>query len=253
MKNNKKTILITGGAGRMGEDLGASLLKKGHNVILGDLNKSKLVKIKERLKSKSLLIFSADLSKKRNIDKFIIFGLKKFKKIHGAVHCAYPRSKKWGKKFEDLEEKYLNQDLQNQLGGTIIFSQRIMKTFLKQKVGNLILISSIQGTQAPKFEHYKNLNMTSPIEYSAIKSGIISITKYLSKYYKNKNIRVNCVSPGGIDDKQSNTFKQRYKSSCNSKGLLNEGDVTKLILFLLSEDSKYINGQNLIIDDGWSL
>ena len=80
-----------------------------------------------------------------------------------------------------------------------------MKTFLKQKVGNLILISSIQGTQAPKFEHYKNLNMTSPIEYSAIKSGIISITKYLSKYYKNKNIRVNCVSPGGIDDKQSNT------------------------------------------------
>ena len=64
MKNNKKTILITGGAGRMGEDLGASLLKKGHNVILGDLNKSKLVKIKERLKSKSLLIFSADLSKK---------------------------------------------------------------------------------------------------------------------------------------------------------------------------------------------
>ena len=253
MKNNKKTILITGGAGRMGTDLGTSLLKEGHNVILGDLNKSKLLKIKKKIKSKNLLLFAADLSKKVNIDKFINFGLKKFKKIHGAVHCAYPRSKKWGKKFEDLEDKYLNQDLQNQLGGTIIFSQRIMKIFLKQKVGNLILISSIQGTQAPKFEHYKSLKMSSPIEYSAIKAGIISITKYLSKYYKNRNIRVNCVSPGGIEDNQSNIFKKRYKSSCNSKGLLNEGDVTKLISFLLSRDSKYINGQNLIIDDGWSL
>jgi len=253
MKKNKKTILITGGAGRMGSDLAANLLKEGHNVILGDLNKSELLKIKKKLKSQNLLVYPANLSQKKNIDKFINFGLKKFKKIHGAVHCAYPRSKKWGKKFEDLEDKYLNQDLQNQLGGTIIFSQRIMKTFLKQKVGNLVLISSIQGIQPPKFEHYKNLNMTSPIEYSAIKSGIISITKYLSKYYKNKNIRVNCVSPGGIEAKQSKIFKTRYKNSCNSKGLLNEEDITKLILFLLSDESKYINGQNLIIDDGWSL
>ena len=128
-----------------------------------------------------------------------------------------------------------------------------MKYFLKQKKGNLILISSIQGVQAPKFNHYKNLNMTSPIEYSAIKSGIISITKYLSKYYKNRNIRINCVSPGGIKDNQPKLFTKRYRQSCNSKGLLDGEDISKLILFLLSDKSKYITGQNLIIDDGWSL
>ena len=105
MKKNKKTILITGGAGRMGSDLAANLLKEGHNVILGDLNKSELLKIKKKLKSQNLLVYPANLSQKKNIDKFINFGLKKFKKIHGAVHCAYPRSKKWGKKFEDLESK----------------------------------------------------------------------------------------------------------------------------------------------------
>ena len=95
--------------------------------------------------------------------------------------------------------------------------------------------------------------MTSPIEYGAIKSGVISITKYLAKYYAKKNIRVNCVSPGGILDSQTNEFVDRYKSSCTSKGLLNSDDVTGTVLFLLSEDSKYINGQNIIIDDGWSL
>ena len=95
--------------------------------------------------------------------------------------------------------------------------------------------------------------MTSPIEYSAIKSGIISITKYLSKYYKKRNLRVNCISPGGIRNNQPNIFIENYNSSCNSKGLLDSEDLTGLILFLISDKSKYINGQNIIIDDGWSL
>ena len=119
---------------------------------------------------------------------------------------------------------------------------------------SLILFSSIQGIQAPKFDHYRNLKITSPIEYSAIKSGIISISKYLAKYYKNKNIRINSISPGGIKDtSQPKLFVKRYKESCNSKGLLDGSDLSGLVLFLLSHQSKYITGQNLVIDDGWSL
>jgi NAD(P)-dependent dehydrogenase (short-subunit alcohol dehydrogenase family) len=253
MPKIKKTVIVTGGAGRIGSALAADLVKQGDKVLLGDINKSKLLKIKKKLNSKNIEIFQGDLTTKNNIDRFIKFGVKKFKNIHAAVHCSYPTSKKWGARLEDLEEIHLKNDLQNQLGGSIIFSQRIMKYFLKQKKGNLILISSIQGIQAPKFAHYKNLNMTSPIEYSAIKSGIISITKYLSKYYKNKNIRINCVSPGGIKDNQPKLFTKRYRQSCNSKGLLDGEDISKLILFLLSDKSKYITGQNLVIDDGWSL
>ena len=253
MTEIKKTVIITGGAGRIGYALAADLVKHGHKVLLGDINNSKLLKIKKKLNSKNIETFQGDLATKNNIDRFIKFGVKKFKNIHAAVHCSYPTSKKWGARLEDLEEIHLKNDLQNQLGGSIIFSQRIMKYFLKQKKGNLILISSIQGIQAPKFNHYKNLNMTSPIEYSAIKSGIISITKYLSKYYKNKNIRINCVSPGGIKDNQPKLFTKRYRQSCNSKGLLDGEDISKLILFLLSDKSKYITGQNLVIDDGWSL
>jgi len=253
MAKIKKTIIVTGGAGRIGSALAADLIKYGHKVLLGDINNSKLLKIKKKLNSKNIETFQGDLTTKNNIDKFIKFGVRKFKNIDAAVHCSYPTSKKWGARLEDLEEIHLKNDLQNQLGGSIIFSQRIMKYFLKQKKGNLILISSIQGIQAPKFAHYKNLNMTSPIEYSAIKSGIISITKYLSKYYKNRNIRINCVAPGGIKNDQPKLFIKRYRQSCNSKGLLDGEDISKLILFLLSDKSKYITGQNLVIDDGWSL
>lgn len=252
MKNNK-TIIITGGAGRIGQSLASQLVKKKENVLIGDFNKKKLYKIKKIINSEHLEIFHGDLTKTKNIDKFIKFGVSKFGNISSAVHCSYPTSKGWGTKFENLKEKYLNEDLNKQLGGTILFSQRIMKYFLKQKKGNLILISSILGLQPPKFEHYQNLRMISPIEYSAIKAGIISITRYLSKYNKKKNIRVNCVSPGGIKDKQSQIFSNRYKLSCNSKGLLNPTDVVDLINFLLSDKSQYINGQNIVVDDGWSL
>ena len=61
--------------------------------------------------------------------------------------------------------------------------------------------------------------MVSPIEYTAIKSGLISITKYLSKYCKNQNIRVNCISPGGIISGQPDVFVKRYRGECASKGM----------------------------------
>ena len=250
---NKKTTIITGGAGRIGQSLARQLVEKKENVLIGDFNKNKLNLIKKKINSKHLEIFHGDLTKIKNIDKFIKFGVSKFGKINSAVHCSYPTSKGWGTKFENLDEKYLYEDIQKQLGGTLIFSQRIIKYFLKIKEGNLILVSSIQGIQSPKFDHYNNLKMTSPIEYSATKAGVISISKYLSKYYRKKNIRINCISPGGIEDNQPSLFKKRYKISCNSKGLLSADDISNSIRFLLSDESKYYNGQNLVIDDGWSL
>ena len=119
--------------------------------------------------------------------------------------------------------------------------------------GNLVHISSIHGISAPKFEHYEGSDMVSPIEYSAIKAGIISIARYLAKYCNNQNIRVNCISPGGILDKQPDSFLKKYRSSCQSKGMLDAVDIAGALSFLLSDHSKYINGQNIIVDDGWSL
>jgi len=249
-------IIVTGAGGRLGSALAKKLLSLNNKLIIGEKNKNKLIKLKKELgqnKINKCLFLNIDLAKTSNIKKLINVGVKKFKIIDGAVHCMYPVSGSWGAKFENLNEKNLKNDLFNQLGVPIIFSQQILKYFTRIRKGNLVHISSIQGISSPKFEHYKNLKINSPIEYSAIKTGIISITKYLAKYYKNKNIRINCVSPGGIKDKQPKKFVSRYKSSCNSKGLLDSEDIVDTIIFLLSDKSKYINGQNIVVDDGWSL
>ena len=245
-------VAISGGAGKIGSSLAKSIIKNHGKVILGDADFYKGKKIAKKL-GKNCHYFFGDLTKKDDINTFIYQGTKKFKKIDAAIHCAYPKSKKWGTKFENLDSNHLNQDLIKQLGGAIIFSQGFMQYFSKRKKGNLIHVSSIQGVASPKFEHYENTKMISPIEYSAIKSGIISITSYLAKYYRNKNIRVNCISPGGIKGNQESKFKKKYRKSCTSKGLLDSNDLTGTILFLLSDNSKFINGQNLIVDDGWSL
>ena len=165
-------------------------------------------------------------SSNENDMQFVIQeSIKKFGKIDVAIHSAYPKSNKWGARFEELNPEYLYQDLTSHLGGAIIFSKLILKHFLNQGFGNLVHFSSIQGTSSPKFEHYEGTNMVSPIEYSAIKAGIISITKYLAKYYKNNNIRINCISPGGIFDNQPEIFLTKYREECNLKGLLNSDDI----------------------------
>jgi NAD(P)-dependent dehydrogenase (short-subunit alcohol dehydrogenase family) len=95
--------------------------------------------------------------------------------------------------------------------------------------------------------------MTVPVEYAAIKAGIIHLTRYLAKYLKSKNIRVNCISPGGILDSQPKVFLKKYKEKCINKGMLDAKDLNSALDFLLSSDSKFVNGQNIIIDDGFTL
>ena len=246
-------VVISGGAGQIGSAFSKAVVENGGKIIIGDINSEVGNRLVSDFGDDVALFFEGNLTKSNNIDLLIQKGIEKFGEITAAVHCAYPVSDQWGRKFEDLQPEDLKKDLFNQLGGAILFSQRIVNCFLKQGFGNLVHVSSIQGVATPKFEHYEGTSMVSPIEYSAIKSGIISITRYLAKYYKNKNIRANCISPGGILDKQPESFLKKYRSSCQNKGMLDAEDITGSLIFLLSEQSKYITGQNIIVDDGWSL
>ena len=126
--------------------------------------------------------------------------------IDAVINCAYPKNRV-GTNFEKMKINEVKDDLFNQLGCVILLSQIVIKKFLQQKKGNLILLSSIQGIAAPKFNHYVGTKLMSPIEYSATKAGIISMTKYLAKYYKKKNIRINCISPGILDNQPKKFLK----------------------------------------------
>lgn len=251
-----QTVLITGAAGRIGSATARLALQAGATVVLVDVAKKRLEELSSDLsRADSIKVFAieADVTTPKGIDQLIDKALTHVGRIDAAVHSAYPTSKGWGARYEDLTAEHLHQDLALQLGGAILFSQKILACFRTQLGGNLIHISSIQGVHAPKFEHYEGTNMSSPIEYAAIKAGVISITGWLAKYHANQGIRVNCVSPGGILDDQPSTFLERYRQSCTNIGMLSAEQVASAVVFLLSPAASAINGQNLIVDDGWAL
>jgi len=250
---NNLVVVISGGVGRIGSAFSHSVIANGGKVIIGDVNTDRGSRFVADIGQDKAHFIEADLTDPVSIDRLIKDGNKKFGQIDAAVHCAYPVSEQWGSRFEDLKPRDLEKDLFRQLGGAILFSQRMIRHFREQGHGNLIHISSIQGIAAPKFEHYEGTDIVSPIEYSAIKAGIISVTRYLAKYCKGQNIRVNCISPGGILAGQPQCFLDNYNKNCISKGMLEAEDVTGSLIFLLSDKSKYISGQNIIVDDGWSL
>jgi len=250
---NNNVVAIIGGAGLIGAAFARSIVENNGKVIIGDVSCGRGREIQDELGADNALFVDVNTSEVDSIDKFLDIGRDHFGKIDSSIHCAYPRSEQWGTKFEDLKADGLKDDLFHQLGGAILFSQRLISFFRKQGYANLVHVASIQGVVAPKFEHYVGTPMTSPIEYSAIKAGVISITRYLAKYCKKQNIRVNCISPGGILDNQPKVFLEKYNSTCSSKGMMDPQDLDGTIIYLLSNMSQYVNGQNIIIDDGWIL
>lgn len=194
-----------------------------------------------------------DITKTESVTALISGTLQRFGRIDSVVNNACPRNSNYGKKLEDVTYEDFCQNLSLHLGGYFLVAQQFGLFFRSQRQGNIINMASIYGVMAPRFEIYSDTQMTMPVEYDAIKSAVIHSTRYFAQYFKNDNIRVNCLSPGGILDQQPESFLRNYRAFCSSKGMLEGQDISSVLLFLLSDDSKYLTGQNLVVDDGFSL
>jgi NAD(P)-dependent dehydrogenase (short-subunit alcohol dehydrogenase family) len=140
------------------------------------------------------------------------------------------------------------------LGSAFIFTQQCAAYFNTNKQPfSLVNIASVYGVIAPKFSIYDGTQMTMPVEYAAIKAALLNLSKYTVAYVNNSDFRVNCVSPGGIFDHQPDSFLGAYRQNTHGTGMLSPADITGSIMFLLSEQSRHITGQNIIIDDGFTL
>ena len=252
-----KVVVITGGAGLIGKEFVKAVVENNGIAIIADINQELGLKAKDdlsrELKSTNIDFVKLDITSKESLSECIEYLNNKYRKIDALVNNAYPRNKNYGKHFFDVEYDDFVENLGLNLGGYFTTSQQFAKYFQKKGYGNIINISSIYGVVAPKFEVYENTLMTMPVEYAAIKSGLIHLTKYMAKYFKGMNIKVNALSPGGIFDNQPKQFLEEYKKQCINKGMLDAGDLKGTLVYLLSDMSKYVNGQNIVVDDGFSL
>jgi NAD(P)-dependent dehydrogenase (short-subunit alcohol dehydrogenase family) len=248
-----KVVVVTGGLGLLGRAFVQAIVEHGGIAVAADIEAVSGHEWCNSINSDKAVFKEIDITSKESIESAIDGVQNQFGKIDAVVNNAYPRNKNYGKKFFDVEYSDFCENISMNLGGYFLVSQLFGKYFKEQGDGNIINIGSIYGVGAPKFEIYEGTDMTMPVEYSVIKSGVVHLTRYLAKYFKGKNIRVNCLSPGGVIAKQPDVFIKQYSEHCLTKGMLDPIDLVGSLLYLLSDMSQYMNGQNLVIDDGFLL
>jgi NAD(P)-dependent dehydrogenase (short-subunit alcohol dehydrogenase family) len=237
-----KIIIVTGGAGLLGKEIIKNLESKGAITINADIN------VITNLEKQTLYV---DITSEESIENAIKLVSEFYGKIDGLVNNAYPRTKDWGTKFEDISYESWQKNVDMQMNSTFLIIQKVLPELLKTK-GSVVNITSIYGVVGNDLTIYENTNITTAAPYSAIKGGIINFTRYLASYYGRKGVRVNCVSPGGIFDNQHKTFVSNYEKKVPMGRMGNPDDIAPAVSFLLSDDAKYITGQNLIVDGGWT-
>jgi NAD(P)-dependent dehydrogenase (short-subunit alcohol dehydrogenase family) len=254
---SEKVIVITGGAGLLGQEFSKTVMLNNGITVIADFDevsgKQTAIQLKKQIPTGRVEFHPLNINDKSSILTLIGYLNKKYGKIDALVNNAYPRNKNFGKKFEEVTYEDFCENVNINLGGYFLTSQQFLIHFSKQGSGNIVNISSIYGVVAPRFEVYDDTKMTMPVEYAAIKSALIHLTKYLSKYYKGKNIRVNAISLGGLFDNQPEQFLNKYRTFCLNKGILDKTDINGTLLYLLSDMSAFLNGQNIVVDDGFSL
>ncbi len=252
-----QVVVITGGAGLIGQEFVKAVVTHGGIAVIADINEKIAVSVQKELQAElnteHIDYVHLDITSVESLSNAISSLGEKYGHIDALVNNAYPRNKQYGRSFFDVEYKDFVENIGLNIGGYFLASQQFAKYFHQQKHGNIINISSIYGVIAPKFEIYEETPMTMPVEYAAIKSGLIHLTKYMANYFKNMNIRVNAISPGGIYDAQPKTFVDKYNQHCINKGMLDKSDLQGTLVYLLSDMSQYLQGQNIIVDDGFCL
>lgn len=251
-----KVIVVTGGAGLLGRQFCRAVAENGGVAIVADRDLALAEQVAEEIRSRfpgRAEAEALDITSKDSVTSLIARLGARYPRIDALVNNAYPRNRQYGRRLEDVTYEDFCENVGLHLGGYFLVSQQFALLFKQQGDGNIVNMSSIYGSIAPRFDVYKDTKMTMPVEYAGIKAAVQHLTVYLAQYFKADGIRANCLSPGGIFDNQPESFVHAYNAKAGKKGMLDATDMIGALLFLLSDASRHMTGQNLIIDDGFSL
>ena len=248
-----KTAFITGGVGLIGAEISKALASAHAKTIIIDIDENSGMKLSEELINMGYTAYfeNIDITDLNNIDRNIDQLFEKYNGIDIWINSAYPRTKDWGNKVEDLCLDSWRENVDMHMNSYSWISRKVC-LLMKEKGGSLINLGSTYGVLGNDFTVYNNTDMTSPMAYSAIKGGIINLTRYLASYFGEYNIRVNSLCPGGIYNNQDSTFVKAYSEKTPLKRMGNPEEIASVALFLVSDAASYITGATIMVDGGWS-
>lgn len=267
-KLNRRVAVITGGAGLLGTEFCRSLAQAGAAVVVADLDTEKAGTLAESITASGgkALPIQVDVTQPVSVQQMVSSTLKTFGSLDILVNSAVldpkfdpdhapDNQQAIPGEFESYPVQAWNDALAVNLTGAFLCSQAAAIPMLAQGRGVIVNISSIYGLVGPDQRLYQRPDQPpqyKPVYYSVTKAGILGLTRYLATYYAGKNIRVNCLTPGGVYNQHDEEFLQAYSSRTVLGRMAQKGEMNAALLFLASEASSYMTGANLVVDGGWS-
>ncbi len=244
-----KTILVSGGAGLYGKCIVEGLAEAGGTIIIASRNLAKVVETANQFRNQGYDIYAmqvdqGDHTSVLNLKAEII---KQFGRLDVFINNAVARPMKgYNEPIEHFAESmHINAT------GSMDILREMCGLIEDSGGGSVINIASMMGMHGPDLSNYDGTDMGwPPPDYFFHRAGLINLTRYLAKIFAGKNIRVNCVSPGGLFNYQPKQFVENYCKKVPVGRMANTDDIKGLMVLLASEAGAYINGQNILMDGG---
>ncbi|HAT2115964.1 TPA: SDR family oxidoreductase [Legionella pneumophila] len=255
-----KVVVVTGGTGILGSTYCECLVNTGATVIIADLSQDKCDKLAWKLNDNGIGLakaYAVDLSSEASVKSWAEKIIIENKKIDVLINNAATKSKNFFKPIDEFSLEEWNSILNVNVTAIFLTAKYIGTQMLKQSAGSIINISSIYGVVGPdqsiyEGSYYEDLGgaINTPLIYSTSKGAIIAMTKYLASYWGAKGIRTNTLTPGGVFSGQNDVFVEKYSKRVPLNRMADMNEMLGALLFLASDASTYVNGQNLIVDGG---
>jgi NAD(P)-dependent dehydrogenase (short-subunit alcohol dehydrogenase family) len=257
-----KVAVVTGAVGLIGKHHCHALSEAGASIIVCDIDKNRCEKLAGELKTKSVG-FETDITKPESVKKLKEKILDEFGKIDILVNNAAindmfenPSAASELSMFENYPLNLWQKSIDVNITGTFLCSQILGAVMAKAGKGSIINIASTYGIVAPDQSIYKKKDGSQSFyksaAYPVTKGAVISFTKFLAAYWGNKGVRVNALSPGGVENNQDEYFIENYSAKTILGRMAKSTDYKGAIIFLASDASEYMTGANLIVDGGWT-
>ncbi len=258
-----KVVVVTGGAGLLGQVFCQSLVDVGAHVAIVDLDLASAETVAKRInksEAQRVIAVGSDITSPESVTQMVTNVVKQLGRIDVLVNNAASKGSSldaFFESFEDYSLKTWREVMSVNIDGLFLVAQAVGKQMKKQGGGSIIQTSSIYGVVAPdqriyEGSEYNGRPINTPAVYSASKSAVNGLTNYLATYWASSKIRVNSLTPGGIASGQNSEFNKKYS---NRVPLGRMGEATELVgalIYLASDASSYVTGQNLIVDGGLS-
>ncbi|OUW17168.1 MAG: hypothetical protein CBD18_05305 [Opitutales bacterium TMED158] len=249
-----KTCFVAGANGRIGQPLCHALAQLGARVIAcdqADQDCSGFIHTLPQVASEPHLALQVDATDEAAVREAIPTD----ETIDGFVHCigltSHASLDGYVAPVAQQSLSAWRSAIEANLTSAFILSQALEPALRKSDAASIVFVGSIYAELGPDNSLYQETDMANPIAYGASKGGLLQLMRYLATQWA-PDIRVNSVSPGGIEANQPASFKGRYADRTPLNRMATPNDIAGPIAFLLSDAARYVTGHNLIADGGWS-